>query len=281
MVKNKQDYKNLVPVFHITPVVESEIQVKCNQIGLCGLEEGKINDDILEIETPQYMINKVGKDTLLFDTINNYTIIGKYCKCNITGNYLISNHKIPVYYLTILYSKKFVGGCLFNIFLYFTLDDETKKKLDHPSKYVNTHMNGFYTLEFVPVDDNFIEKIKPMVEEFTLKKYSNETDVDMDKIIDEINNEMEKFKNFLEPQKFDGYPSKKQVLKHMKTLCSNPLVSKLSTLGLYLREKERKEKKCPDVSYEIPQNIINLDEIKKDPNLLEKILSKNEDIIDN
>src|SRR5690606_19995701 len=101
---------------------------------------------------------------------------GKYCACNIPGDFLIKNSRIPVYYLSIIYNRQFITGNLFNIFLYFTIDEETKKRLDKPNKYYKALMNGKFSLQFVPVDENFLDKIKIFVERDVLTKYQTEID---------------------------------------------------------------------------------------------------------
>ena len=84
-----------------------------------------------------------------------YQITMRACACNISGSYLISNTKLPVYYATLLYEKQFVSGQLFTLFVYFTLDTETKKVLLHPKNYVNKSMGGKFTLELVS-DESFL-----------------------------------------------------------------------------------------------------------------------------
>jgi hypothetical protein len=277
----KKQYENMTPVFQLKPL--SNTKIKCNQLGLCGLEEGKICDDILEIETTPEMRANIGANTILFGVLNGYSILGKYCVCNITGNHLVRNNKLPVYYLSVMYHKRFVTGCLFNVYLYFTINDESKRMLDTPAKYIKAMIGGTYSIEVEPVDENFIEKIEPMIKDSIFTKFMkdfNECENDdekqesiMKQISQELKTKTDAFNDFFKPITFNVFPSKKVVFEKMKELCDKPIIKELSIYGLCLREKERIEEKCPDQSFEMPTNVINLKEIKANPNKLDDILA--------
>jgi hypothetical protein len=289
----KEDLKNMIPVFHLKP--ETSTRVKSTLTMYVSHEE-RLMDDQLDIETPQDIKEKIGENTLLLGQVNNYVIIGKYCACNIPGEYLIKNTKIPVYYLSIIFNRQFVTGCLFNVFLYFDIDEDTKKRLDKPNKYYKAFMDGKYTVQFVPADENFLEKIREFVERDILLKYQKELDkcsnledkdIIMEKVILEIENEMKAYEKFLEPQDFENNevgkkaPREKIAFKRLNAFCDSHIFKKLVSYGLMYREDERIKAKDIDESiYKIPQNIINFNEIKNNPQKLAEMLNKKKVDID-
>ena len=141
MIKKEEnnELKDIMPVFHLKPETMSKVK---NVLTLYVQKDAQIRDDQLEIENTQEMKEKIGDNTLLLGQVNNYVMIGKYCACNIPGSFLLENSRIPIYYLSIIYNRQFITGCLFNIFLYFDIDEDTKMRLDTPKKYYKALMNG-------------------------------------------------------------------------------------------------------------------------------------------
>jgi hypothetical protein len=284
----EQELKNMMPVFHLKPVSNS--RTKCT-LTMYAENTERLSDDQLEVETTQEIKEKIGNNTLLLGTVNSNVIIGKYCACNIPGNFLISNTKLPIYYLSIIYNKKFVTGCLFNIFLYFTIDDETKQRLNEPKKYYKALMDGKFTIQCVPTDEDYIDKVKFFIERDVMMKYQDEFSKDtsieyqdkiMDLVVEDINKELESFRKFFEEKEYQNkFPSQKNVFQVLNDICSSPEMKKLVTYGLDIREKERFEEKCPDMSYEAPKNIINLREIKENPEKLDEIFAQRQVCVEN
>lgn len=281
---SEDELKSMIPVFHLKPKTSTRTQ--CT-LTMYAKNEERINDTQLDIETSEELKSKIGENTLLIGIINNYFVIGKFCACNIPGNYLIGNTKNPVYYLSIIYNKQFVTGCLFNLFLYFNIDEETKNRLNEPKKYFKAFLDGKYTIQFVPTDEDFLEQIKETIQENLMIKYNDEfnnaekeeniemQDKIMEKIINETNLELAEYQKFFEEKPFDiedaKFPSQKGVLNKLNSLCDTITFKKLLSYGLDIRENQRVKEKCPDISYSIPQNVINLNEIKKNPEILDKI----------
>ena len=161
------EHQNLIPIFQLSP--ESTTTAKCKCIGTCNDIE-KLTDEVIEIEDEkkEHNILNMGK-------VCGYDIIGKYCICNITGDYLIKNNKLPVYYLSVIYTKQFVTGCLFNIMLYITIDPECIKRMNNPQKYVNAIIEGKYTIEVITLEETeFVNKVKPFLIDRVMVKYVNE-----------------------------------------------------------------------------------------------------------
>lgn len=284
----KEQLEKIIPVFHLKP--ESSSRVK-SILTMYATDEERLCDDQLSIETPENIKQQIGDNTLLLGQMNSYVIVGKYCACNIPGDYLVNNSKIPVYYLSIIYNKQFVTGALFNIFVYFEMSDETKKKLNEPKKYYKAFMNGKFTLQVVPSDDNFMDKVKEYVEKDVLLKYQKEIDdckedeekdKIMEKIINEINGEIKSYCEFMEPQDFgDRVPTQKAAFKRLNPFCDSPILKKMLSYGLLYREKERIESRGIDEDiYKIPQNVIKLDDVKNYPEKLGELLARKKEGID-
>jgi hypothetical protein len=262
MSKNK-DFTDVAPVFKLQPL--SDTRVKCRHIGFCK-DLDKMTDEVLE--------------DLKINPINSYSLIGKFCACNIIGNYLVQHTKLPVFYLSVLYTKRFVTGCLFNITLNFEINEEYKEKLDNPKKYVNNTIDGKYTIEIsVPEENNFVDKIKQFVKDSIFPVYVKEfssvsTLEEQNKVLDKIDADteakIEVYRKFLEVKKVDRLPNKAYVYNLMKGLCEDPIFRELMIHGMALREKERAEEKSPDMSFEPPKNVINLRDLGKDMTQLDK-----------
>jgi hypothetical protein len=92
------------------------------------------------------------KDNLLnkFDIIKN--IHGEINKCNIVDTYLMSNKKLPVLYISVVYEKPLVRDVLFTIFLYFTITDDIKKE----DELINTNINGNFSVEMIMNKTNIV-----------------------------------------------------------------------------------------------------------------------------
>lgn len=268
MIKNneQQQYADVLPVFRLQP--QSDTHAKCRHIGFCK-DISKMTDEPVE-------------EDVKLPALNNYAMIGKFCACNILGNYLVQNTTLPVFYMAILYSKKFVMGCLFNITVYFTVSPESKKKLDNPKKYVGALIDGVYTIEIsIPEENDFLKKIKPIVKDSIFPKFvkefdTAETEEEQSKVIDkidiELNSKMETYGKFLENIKLDRLPNKKFVYEKLKEMITSPLFRELMIHGMILREKERAEERGPDMSFEPPKNVINLKEIGDDPAKMQEVL---------
>ena len=80
----KEELENMIPVFHLKPVSSS--RTKCT-LTLYVNKEERLSDDQLEVETSEEVKEKIGDNTLLIGAVNEYVLVGKYCACNIPGNF--------------------------------------------------------------------------------------------------------------------------------------------------------------------------------------------------
>jgi hypothetical protein len=289
MSKNKTDpYKDWTPLFRLKP--QSDRKAKCQFIGYCD-DTGRLTDEMLE--QSNISIEETVKRLLPDLRTIEYSIYSHYKQCNVLGNFLVQNDKIPIYYTQILYSKKFIGGCLFNLSLLFNVSEETKKVLDSPKKYIQiskdgksytgAFMDGTYSLELsVPQEDNFLKKIRSFVLDDMFKMHNKQFEqaqseeeklAIMNNVTTELNNKLELYKKFFDPMTIEKHPGQNFILEKTKTIISDPLFKELIVYGLMLREKERMEER--EAIYEPPnKNVFNLKELKKNPDKVDEIFAK-------
>lgn len=275
----KEEMKKLmnqfVPLFKLKPIgSDSAI---CKYLGNVKIEE-KIYDEPFEIGAGNE--NGEGKNIVANGVFGSYEITAKACICNIVGNYLLKNTKFPIYYVTILYDKKFVSGYLFTLFVYFTMNDETKKELDHPKKYLNKSMKGKFTFELVG-DDDFLSKLvknktadieKEVMEKY-IGKFDEATDEEktnmMSQISEDVTKKLDEYRDMFNPIEIVDL-RKKTIIQKMKDICGSDNMAKLIKYGLEMREQERRDQSCPDQDYKPPKRVINLKELHDNPDTIDQ-----------
>ena len=127
-------YHSTEPVFRLKPIFRSNT---C-EVKLVGYMDSdhKLGDELLEFETSKEVESAFGKNIDLVCKVKNYNITTSIYKNNIVGNYLVKNDFLPVFSISVMYAKTLVSGFLFDIFIGFQLDDESKNLLKDYSKCV-------------------------------------------------------------------------------------------------------------------------------------------------
>ena len=74
------------------------------------------------------------------------TISVKFSKSNLTGEYMLTNKKLPVMCASVMYQKPFVTGSLMNLVVYFDITDNTRE-IKSFNQLLNTELNGTFTTE--------------------------------------------------------------------------------------------------------------------------------------
>lgn len=282
MTKNltKQDKKNilksLVPVFKLKMCALGN-RSQCKFSGYVG-ENEKIYDDMLP-----------SQDDNRKETFGQYELTYITTHCNISGSFLLKNNKLPVLCKSASYSRKFLSGNIFNVFLYFTLDDATITNLTNPTQYVNRLMSGTYTLELITIDDDFLENFVKFKKQRLENDLFEASCVDFDKSLDDekeqimldiekkITKEIETIESYFKPIQIEN-PRKKKIIEEMDKMFSMPLMTEFIDFGLKFRDKKRIEESCPDQTFEKPKKIINLKELK---NNIENIDDKLDEMLAN
>ena len=100
---------------------------------------------------------KLGPGEIVKDTLSSKfditkVVHGEINNCNIVDKYLLSNKKLPVLYVSVVYEKPLVRDVLFTIFLYFTITDDIKNEND----LINTEINGQYSVEMIVNKTNVV-----------------------------------------------------------------------------------------------------------------------------
>ncbi|ATZ80889.1 hypothetical protein BMW23_0843 [Bodo saltans virus] len=264
----KREYEELMPIFQLVP--QSDSRIKCKCVGTCQNDKlGELTDEI--IETKSFFDSEKNDDSFDLGTINGYKLYGKYCTTNITGSYLVTNKKFPVFYYSVLYSRTFIGGCLCNATIFFTFDDESVKKLDNPKKYVGATITGKYTYELVfPEETDIFNSIRPIIEEEIMKKFVDKFNNEeaQQEIVDQISNESDEIisdlTNFANHAVIDYFPTKKNaLLKSFRPFYKSDKFNDLMKYCLLYRDYERIKVKCPDMAYEAPKKYTSLKELSK------------------
>lgn len=111
-------------------------------------------------------------------------------KCNITHHFIMSNLKLPVLRLTILYNKKITVTKLMSIYIYFTITDKIKSKEqllknNHNGKFtIETDIDGQKSIiseesEYIN-DEDMIHKLELLIEDNDMKDFIKTLKCDTD-----------------------------------------------------------------------------------------------------
>lgn len=278
----KEKYKNVVPVFRVIPTYgTNEAKIKLKGTIFAGTQFG---DESMEFETDDVSKEKFGNNVMAVHNAYGYMIVGRMFHCNIIGSYLLQNNKFPVFYMSVMYEKKFVTGFMFSIYVYFKANDETMKKMDKPQKFLTSDLAGEYIVE-VDADDDFLKKLhsyaKPILEE----KYMSELAVDencdeqtmnrmIQSVIDRADARLKEYDNILKPIVLTKYPHKNVIInKYIKELCKNHVFLEMIEHGVKMRDDERRGDTDVNVSYVMPKRIFNFDELKDNPDKVDELLN--------
>lgn len=125
-----------------------------NVIGVYGLKgvTGKSAIKVKHLETFEYDQNQKIPDTCIhdyeIDTKNG--LYGKVFARNITNNVLMASKKHPVVYISIYLIKPFRTALLYDLVLYFTIDD----KINSYKEFLTKEINGKFSLELIREGDS-------------------------------------------------------------------------------------------------------------------------------
>lgn len=282
--KDKENYGLMIPIFRLKPEYNDDYVI-VKMIGT--IREGDtMQDEQMDFETDKEMKDKYGQNLLFISKVDTYTLMGKFFSCNITGDYLLSNTKLPIFYLSIMYERQFVTGFLYSYYVYFTPDAKTQAELTEPKKYLNTNLHGTYTIELVTDDDfmnQFINFTKPILEEQMLEEMA---DLHKDELVDELTMnrmiqqvldnvelKMKQYIELLSPIKIDITNNKNVFIKTIKELCKNETFLELVKYSVQLRDFNRRGGKEGNFNYKLPKRIFDLATLKSNPNKIDEMLN--------
>ena len=283
---SKQEEINLEAVFRLKPHrynTEGKADIKfVNYI----TQTDKLGDEPIELKITEDEKNAFGANTHFMGKINGYDITVNAYHNNITGAYLINNKNLPVCSLQFMYAKNIVVGYLFNIFIYFNLDPLKNVFLTTPKSYVGATVHGKYIM-IIDCDPEMLSDINTLLDkkinEYSAEEISREItekklDLTDDELLEKINNDIEEKKKFYKSlvdgvEVKDFKNMKKFVDDNLVPLYNNPHIIGLIKFAIDVRAKKRiKEYGAFEGEYKIPTRSININDIKNNPDLVNKYL---------
>jgi hypothetical protein len=161
-----------------------------NVIGVYCLKgiKGKSAIRIKHIDTFNNDQSQQLKDTAIseYEINGKKGIYGKVFARNITNNILMSSKKHPVIYISLYLVKPLKTALLYDLVLYFTINDDIKSY----SEFLSNDINGKFTLELIKDDESREldkeikvfpgrEQILKMLMDFTLTDEMNDILVEL------------------------------------------------------------------------------------------------------
>jgi ribosome-associated translation inhibitor RaiA len=280
-----QKYDSYVPIFRLKPQKRKSDESTCiiSHIGYIDQSKETLLDEVIEIKTTDYEIKRFGKNVDYIKTLYNYDITAIIMRNNIKGDILLKGEYFPVYSVSIGFTKNTVTGFLFDIFVGFVPNQESLQLLKNPKEIVNAKLTGSYTLK-VYFDQQVTEKYNSFVDSLDEKivedsqiadKISNMNEDDAMKYIEEKIDEVKEFyKDLQNGYVMFEYENHDDVLEKLRDLYRSHKIDYLIDFTLIESEKKRAKKYNAIESYEIPKNVIKLNQIKDNINNLSTLLDK-------
>jgi len=280
-----QKYDSYIPIFRLKPLKCNSTNSLCivSHVGYIDATKETLLDEIIEIKTTDYEIKRFNKNVDYIKTLYNYDITAVIMRNNIKGDILLKGEYFPVYSLSVGFTKNTVTGFLFDIFVGFFPNHESLQILKNPKDIVNAKLTGSYTIK-VYCEQQVTEKYKSFIDSLDEKivedpliaeKISNMNEDDGIKYLEEKINEIKEFYKDLQNGylKFE-YKNKEDVIEKLRDLYRSHQIDYLIDFTLLESEKKRAKKYNAIESYEIPKNVIKLNQIKDNINDLSTILNK-------
>jgi hypothetical protein len=276
----EKKYDDVIPIFRIKPVYrDSSCIVK--HVGYIDNTKELLLDEIVDIKTSDFEIRRFGRNTEFVTTINNYDITAVIMRNNIKGDILLKGDYFPLYSLSIGFIKTLVSGYLFDIFVGFAPDQESLTQLKNPQKVVDARLNGSYTMKiycdpFVSehFDNLYDELDQKLIEEPHILEKIGQLDEKegMDFIAEQLDEYKNMYKDLQNGYMIFEFKSHLEIINKLRDLYKSRKIFPLIKFVLEQVEKKRNKKYNAIESYEIPKNIIKLNDLEKNINNMENLL---------
>ncbi len=140
-MQNNQDLKKIkIGVYQLVPQKNNT----CKFVEKGYVKYGKNFDD--ELMNIDFLKNEELKFKVSSNRVNfNDEIYFQFFKDNVASTYISSTTKIPVFHCSVMYQKKILMGNLFNIYLYFNI--ENAKSYKSFKDLLGSNLKGKFTLE--------------------------------------------------------------------------------------------------------------------------------------
>ncbi len=290
---SKKDLINLEPVFRLKPQKTDDEQdaVEIKFVNYITPTD-KLGDEPIQINVTEAEKKAFGANTHFMGKFNGYDITVNAYRNNITGGYLINNQNLPVCSLQFMYTKNIVVGYLFNIFIYFFIDNNKNPHLTTPNSYVGAKAYGKYVLT-LDCDKELYDNMNEFLTDEKLQEYAtedvanhitlNNIQLSDDELVEMINKNVEEkrefYKMLLNGKQVTNFKTiKKFVDENLIPLYNNPHINGLIKFALDIRGKKRiKEYGGFEGEYKIPSKVLKLEDIKNNPDLVDKYLGVESD----
>ncbi len=140
-MQNNQDLKKIkIGVYQLVPQKNNT----CKFVEKGYVKYGKNFDD--ELMNIDFLKNEELKFEVSSNRVKfNDEIYFQFFKDNVASTYISSTTKIPVFHCSVMYQKKILMGNLFNIYLYFNI--ENAKSYKSFKDLLGANLKGKFTLE--------------------------------------------------------------------------------------------------------------------------------------
>jgi hypothetical protein len=272
-------YHSTEPVFRLKPIYRTNT---C-EVKLVGYmdDNHKLDDELLEFETSKEVQAAFGKNVDLVSKVKNYNITTNIFKNNILGNYLVKNDFLPIFSISFMYEKTLVTGFLFDIFIGFQLDEESKNILKDYSKCVNARLNGKFVLKLYcdeEVIDNY-DLILSTIDDTVIQKpeiLQKMNDMSEEDFMIYLDGEITQRKTYLTNLKngieLPELRNMTKTIDMLRNVYKNNDLNNVIQYALEVREDERRKKYNAASEYKIPEKVLNIKDIEKDSEYLSKYL---------
>ena len=272
-------YHSTEPIFRLKPIYRTNA---C-EVKLVGYidDNHKLDDELLEFKTPREVEAAFGKNIDLVSKVKNYNITASIYKNNILGNYILKNDFLPIYSISFMYEKTLVSGFLFDIFIGFQLDEDSKNLLKDRTKYMNARLNGKFLLK-IYCDDEVIENFDLILstiddqviqDKDVLENMNSMSEEDFMQYLDkEISRRKEyliNLKNGIEIPELSGL---NKTINMLRNIYKNNNLTNIIQYALEVREEDRRKKYNASSEYKIPEKVLNIRDVENDSTFLDKHL---------
>lgn len=275
----KEAHDNTSAVFRIRPSGTGMAQIKYKGFITAG---EKLGDEVIEFDEvihPESDI--VGKYAIPIKRIDSYDMLGRIYRSNIVGSYIVLQSNYPLMFLTIEYSKTIVTGSLLQIYLSIEMEHEHKLEINKSKKYEqyrNLTFSGKWNLT-MECDDElkelWREKLEPIVKEEALQKYHEDYEENEEKqrmsvsetlewIVNYKEERMKWYENLIENKTDFSFRTVKRARNYFIDLAQDPRLHALLKIAMDCRIlNRRKEHNIGDDTYEIPEKVTNMADIRQ------------------